>query len=306
MTLQTENETPMGRVRMTSENNAAPSPVNAEKLILTRSGTISNTGFLQMFFVTSGTGEILLEGENHTLKRGHLILLDAMKKLDYKPASPLILYSCSFTLSLFGLTDGPACRMGDLSGLVFLDEFFSSCDVPSPVYRIPGKCYELFRDVFLKMIELTENPSPVYRSLMRIYVAEVFTRLAEAFSPDNRFILLGDSDFIENITAYIHSHYSEKITYDTLSQIALISRSKLIRLFEEEMGCSVKDYIRKIRIRQACILLAETSKNVYDIMLDVGFSDMKMFCRYFKEHTNVTPSEYRNQNKTKSRGGQQF
>lgn len=50
-----------------------------------------------------------------------------------------------------------------------------------------------------------------------------------------------------------------------------------------------------VRIDRACIMLATTNDTVFKIMLDVGYKDMKMFCRRFKEFTQSTPTDYRKQ-----------
>jgi AraC-like DNA-binding protein len=64
-------------------------------------------------------------------------------------------------------------------------------------------------------------------------------------------------------------------------------------LFKKHTGLSVNEYLGKLRIEKAGALLADTSMNVKDISDKVGFSNYSYFCTYFKNHWNVSPSQYR-------------
>ena len=294
MAYQSQNEIPMGVFALTDgQLSAPPSPVHARKYIFIGSGTICNHGFLELLFLVSGSGQISVGEDSYSIKDGQFIVLNAGTEFRYIPDTPLIIYSCSFSPTLFSSKTNRNCCMADLADVPILEGYFQNSAVPFPVCRIDQKYFALFRDVFQKMITLTENGSPVLLHFMRLYIAELLTKTAELFWPEVSDPTWGDADIIRNVLSYIQQNYASRLTYDSLAKMALISRSKLFKLFTEETGQTINDYIKKIRIGQACVLLAETSKSVYDIMLEVGYNDMKMFCRYFKEITEMTPSEYR-------------
>lgn len=298
MAYQSQNEIPMRWFGMTEgKMNPQPSPVHARKYIFTDRGDIQNTGFLEILFIVSGNGQIFVEGKDYSVKRGILVILDSGTLFQYIPDSPLIIYSCSFMPSLFERENKQDCCIHDLAGSIMLEGYFQNPAIPFPVCRIGQKYFEIYRDLFGKMISLTETVSPVTVYLMRLHLAEVLIRLAEIYWQEALDKTPGNADIVQNVISYIQKNYASHLTYDSLAQIALISRSKLFKLFTEETGQTISDYIKMVRIRQACVLLAETPKSIYNIMLEVGYNDMKMFCRYFKEYTQMTPSAYRNQYK---------
>jgi AraC family transcriptional regulator len=67
----------------------------------------------------------------------------------------------------------------------------------------------------------------------------------------------------------------------------------LARVFRRAYGCSVGEYVRRLRVEFACRELARPSRSLVEIALQAGFCDQSQFCRTFKRHVGLTPSEYR-------------
>jgi AraC family transcriptional regulator len=67
----------------------------------------------------------------------------------------------------------------------------------------------------------------------------------------------------------------------------------LMRAFRRYHGCSVGEYLRRSRIRQAQRLLAETSLVLAAVASDAGFYDQSHFTRLVRRATGLAPSEYR-------------
>ena len=66
----------------------------------------------------------------------------------------------------------------------------------------------------------------------------------------------------------------------------------LARVFRHHHGCSPADWLRRVRIRRACELLAGPA-SLSAIALATGFSDQSHFTRNFRREMGVTPGEYR-------------
>lgn len=75
-----------------------------------------------------------------------------------------------------------------------------------------------------------------------------------------------------------------------------ISEVYFRKLFTKHFGISPKQYIIDLRIQRAKQLLAEGGMSVSLISEKCGFSNPYHFCRLFKEHTGITPSEFRKAN----------
>jgi AraC-like DNA-binding protein len=57
-------------------------------------------------------------------------------------------------------------------------------------------------------------------------------------------------------------------------------------------GKSTKDFIHKTLLREAKIML-RTESTIRDIGEELGFGTPSAFCRFFKRHTNSSPTQYR-------------
>lgn len=52
-------------------------------------------------------------------------------------------------------------------------------------------------------------------------------------------------------------------------------------------------YLQQLRMREACRLLVETNRAIYDIAAAVGFEDEFYFSRRFRQETRLSPRDYR-------------
>ncbi|MDX3896028.1 helix-turn-helix domain-containing protein [Pusillimonas sp.] len=72
-----------------------------------------------------------------------------------------------------------------------------------------------------------------------------------------------------------------------------VSERRLSRAFQKVLGMSLFEYLRQERMEQAKRLLMQTALSVLAISQEVGFTSAANFSTAFREHTGMTPSEYR-------------
>ena len=92
---------------------------------------------------------------------------------------------------------------------------------------------------------------------------------------------------------YIAEHCGEKITNEALANVAICSVPHLYRIFQKNFHLSPRNYIKKIRIEKASVLLENSSRSVAEISEEVGFEDPVYFSKLFKEHYRLSPKKYR-------------
>ena len=73
-----------------------------------------------------------------------------------------------------------------------------------------------------------------------------------------------------------------------------MSESYLSRLFKDETGYTIGDYLLNYRIKQACLLLDDSSAKIYEVANQVGFRDQRYFSVLFKKIVGITPREFQN------------
>lgn len=94
-------------------------------------------------------------------------------------------------------------------------------------------------------------------------------------------------------TQYMEENYASKITVDDLSKIVNMSTSNFFRYFKNVFNTSPMEYLKKIRIAHATAMLSSTDKPISFIAQECGFFDQSHFTNIFKQTTNMTPKELR-------------
>lgn len=85
------------------------------------------------------------------------------------------------------------------------------------------------------------------------------------------------------------------LTPATIARMGHVSTRYLHLLFKQQ-GESVRRYVQRRRLEECARILRDgsrDSKSVTDIACEQGFNSTSQFCRAFREHYGVTPTDYR-------------
>jgi LacI family transcriptional regulator len=106
-------------------------------------------------------------------------------------------------------------------------------------------------------------------------------------------ILAVSDPHVTRALRFIRDHSSENMRVLDISRSAALSRRALEIKFRQELGCSIHEYIRRVRTDQIVKLLIETELPVGRIAESLGFSDVQHFARYFRAVKQMSPLAYR-------------
>jgi len=98
---------------------------------------------------------------------------------------------------------------------------------------------------------------------------------------------------IQAAVDYINEHYSEKITLDDVSRHIYLNRTYASQLFKKHMNVNFADYLEIVRINKAKEFLLDTSMQIAEIALKVGYSNQSYFTKVFKRNTGMSPNSFR-------------
>lgn len=98
---------------------------------------------------------------------------------------------------------------------------------------------------------------------------------------------------------FIDRCFAENINIDQIADEACFSKFHFIRLFKSIYGKTPHNYLIKVRIDHARLLLKE-GKTVIDASLSVGFDSPTAFTAVFKKITGKTPSAFQNEHIAKT------
>ena len=103
----------------------------------------------------------------------------------------------------------------------------------------------------------------------------------------------GAGRYSESIMRWIEEHYHEEVSLELLAEELHLSPNYISRVFRQETGSGIKDYLTARRIKQACRLLETTNRPVEQIGYEVGFDNHSYFIQLFKRVVGTTPLKYR-------------
>lgn len=112
----------------------------------------------------------------------------------------------------------------------------------------------------------------------------------EAIQKHNR---ISHSPYVKRAIEYIDTHLSQDITIHTLCKLNNITEKHFARLFSQETGKTVKQYLTQVRCERAAQLLEDSQLQVQEISRYVGYADNNYFSKVFKSTMGMTPQEYR-------------
>lgn len=98
---------------------------------------------------------------------------------------------------------------------------------------------------------------------------------------------------IANINKYINDHLNEDLSLIALSEKVFLNPAYLSRIYKQETGMNISEYICHMRINKAKELLRQSDFKIHEVASAVGFESAAYFTRVFKQLTNLTPQEYR-------------
>jgi len=98
---------------------------------------------------------------------------------------------------------------------------------------------------------------------------------------------------VRDVKQYIRSNYHKQLSLIDLSVVVDLNPVYLSKLFKQQVGRGIVDYLTDIRIEESKKLLLETNKTMMAIATETGFTDDKYFSKQFKKLLGISPSEYR-------------
>ncbi|WP_019639573.1 response regulator transcription factor [Paenibacillus fonticola] len=92
---------------------------------------------------------------------------------------------------------------------------------------------------------------------------------------------------------YIDENYCGECTLHAAAAHVHVTPNYLSNLFKKETGVGFTNYVSRLRIEKAQLLLAGTRLRMVDIAEHTGFDNSSYFTTVFKQWTGMSPTEYR-------------
>lgn len=109
---------------------------------------------------------------------------------------------------------------------------------------------------------------------------------------ENSFQEKNYSPVVQYIVEDVMMNYAKDLSLKDYADQFKISPGYLGSIFAKETGKSFSVFLRDVRMERAKWLLENTNDKIYEIAYKTGYTDVKYFCKVFKECMNVSPKQY--------------
>lgn len=252
--------------------------------------------YSRIYLVTEGEAWIHLPSGRYRLTPGHLYLIPANTLHGYECSGPFSHYYLhvyeerEYETSLFSKYNLPVEVESRPEDLLLMQRL---CEL-LPDLALPGSNPALYnnRSTFLKnMYDLKRHDMS-----NRIEIRGINIILLSRFMAGAQVKQMLDDSRVVKVIDYIHSHIYEDISLDELADVSCLSKGYVIGLFKEKVGMPPQQYINRLKIEKAQLMLLTDNTQVKNIAYELGFSDHSYFIRLFKKITGFTPQRYRDVN----------
>lgn len=230
-----------------------------------------------LHFIVDGKGKFTIDGKTIELGVGDMFILPKGKVTFYQADK-----KHPWTYLWVGFSGSKAESI--LSKTQLLEQYFCHSTLKSKVLDQIVKLTQ-FRDQKLDDITELQLIAELYKLLA--FLIEEFPSKAMSDSS----ILI--QNYIKQAKKIIHTQYGNPLKISDIAKKLNLNRSYLYKIFKEETGYSLKDYLIQIRMEKSADLLTSTTFHISEIANAVGFPDALAFSKAFKKYFNQGPSNYR-------------
>lgn len=227
------------------------------------------------FIIISGEGKLNYNSTIYNLKKGDCVFLDCRKPYSHHTHNNLwqLKWVHFYGPNMSAVYDKYKERGGQPAFHPKDSEKYSS--LLSSVYTLASS-QDHIRDmkIYEKLV-----------SLLSCIMAENWTLPSSHKSPKKQ--------NLQHIKDYLDQNYNKNLSLDVLSDKFYINKFYLTRIFKEQFGISINNYMTQKKITQAKKLLRFSDLTIEEIANKCGISDSNYFSRVFKKIEHLSPGEYR-------------
>jgi two-component system response regulator YesN len=98
---------------------------------------------------------------------------------------------------------------------------------------------------------------------------------------------------VDKAMRYIHDNYTKDLNREEVAASVFLTPDYLAKVFKQETGLTMKEYLNDYRIKAAKLMLIESRLSIGQIAMETGYETISYFSTVFKKLTGETPNAYR-------------
>lgn len=259
-------------------------------------GVMHRHQFVEIVYILSGQAVHTVGDREYRVKSGDVAVINCNipHKFTANTTGELfVAYDLMFCLDYIDPNLGDNATFESLKDNFLFGALFPHGAIPD--IHISGKRYGSYGEQFTRIYHALKGREKGYIEISRAYVIELIVKILRDLGRDNAKALTSENKkAVYDAISYMERRYNTPLTVEEIAAQVFLSPDYFRKLFKKMTGESVRTYLHKLRVDEACRLLFMTEMPIQEIAQAVGYQDIKSFYQTFKQLTGKTPKEYRN------------
>lgn len=250
--------------------------------------------FIELVYILSGEGTHYINDTPYRVSRGNLLFINYNEVHSFSAETEMRYVNFYVKPEFISENLADSETIYDIFAFLILDKYFDD-RVCLPVAEFSGRDMLDVEEMIAKMLDEIQKKRAGYTVVLDGYLRIIFAKMIRCLvgtQPNTDCRRAITPELIE----YIDENYNKPITLSSLANRCFYNPAYLGRMFRNELGIGLREYICEKRLAHATTLLTETDNTVEAVAEMVGYTDKKQFYRVFKEHLGCTPNEFRIKN----------
>ncbi|HCU0421239.1 TPA: helix-turn-helix transcriptional regulator [Klebsiella aerogenes] len=247
---------------------------------------------VELLYISSGYGIVVVDNQHYTARPGRLFIFPPFRlhkvQVDHSDKNPYHRTTMHIEQSVVesALSAFPR-HQAQFAAL-------AASNLPAQIYDLSE--HAAFIERILEQFQRLESTGQTTASEVAFLVMQLMTFLPEQpqrYPPRQQTVA-------SRIMNWSEAHYASKFSLDQLACDLGLSRSYTSRVFRQQTGGNIHEYLLTRRIKRSCDLLRNSDESIDAIALAVGFGEVTYFITCFKKMMRQTPLQYRKASQRRS------
>lgn len=242
---------------------------------------------MELTMITEGSADYSVDFHDYHVSAGDFICIqpNLLHSARITPMGSLKSDSFVFHLNLLGHASADLCVLQYFSPLLE-----GTLKLPHIIGKDDSLYPELKKHFTLLTDCCTQQPPGYVLEIKALLFHLLYTIIS---SPKVYHGESGDfhSERMKCVFNYLHSHYTEDISIETMAEICHITPSHFMHYFKEKSGISFNRYLNQYRLNQSALLLTQGTPPA-EAAFACGFNNLPYFYKRFREYYHMTPREF--------------
>lgn len=249
---------------------------------------------LEVLYIYEGIGQVVLEDRLYSIAP-HTLIFFKPYQLHYLRMSQISKYTCTLlkvnsTLIESSLTQFPYCQS-------LVSRFLNEPNYQQ-VFQLDASRSNLVEAQLHHLNEMLQTDQQKLRvEAVIVFILQLFmsfiTNILPASLENQGIKPLRTNQTIHEILKWINIHYKQPYTVNQIAEELYLSANYMSKLFRQQIGKSIPEFITEKRLEQARSLLHNDRLSIEEISKASGFNSSSYFIRVFKSKHGITPHRYR-------------